>query len=336
MLMSAPSQPSIVDILSDAYARLNRAAWIVAIPLVLNVALWYAPAVSFAPLLNQSAQLLRDMQPDDAPESTAEIRQIRDQTITVLEELGSDDMRPQLAWLNAVPYTIYGFRAGGASADAVGLPFINAQPAKVDPATAIWVEGFGDVARSFLVVNVVGLFMTALYLLLVAGSVRDSAPMDKFGGQLLLTMGRLLLYALTITAIAVVLLIPLSIFTFLLISLNPAFGAFVLLAGSAIWLWAGIYLGFTRELMVLNDYGPFQAIRASITLVRTSFWRVVSFVGVLLVVVAGMGIVLAGMIGTQAGLIGAIIVSAYLMSGISVARMRFVQLHQGAPTVHIV
>jgi hypothetical protein len=148
-------------------------------------------------------------------------------------------------------------------------------------------------------------------------------------------MGRLLLYALTITAIAVALLIPLSIFTFLLISLNPAFGAFVLLAGSAIWLWAGIYLGFTRELMVLNDYGPFKAIRASITLVRTSFWRVVSFVGVLLVVVAGVGIVLAGLIGTQAGLIGAIVISAYLMSGISVARMRFVQLHQAAPTVQI-
>jgi hypothetical protein len=58
-------------------------------------------------------------------------------------------------------------------------------------------------------------------------------------------------------------------------------------------------------------------------------------VGVLLVVVAGVGIVLAGLIGTQAGLIGAIVISAYLMSGISVARMRFVQLHQGAPTVQI-
>jgi hypothetical protein len=244
-------------------------------------------------------------------------------------------MRPQLAWLNAVPYTIYGFRAGGASAESVGLPFINAQPAKIDPNTAIWVESFGDVVRSFLVVNVVGLFSTALYLLLVAGSVRSDNPQGTFGSQLILTMGRLLLYALTITAIAVALLIPLSIFTFLLISLNPAFGAFVLLAGSAIWLWAGIYLGFTRELMVLNDYGPFKAIRASITLVRTSFWRVVSFVGVLLVVVAGVGIVLAGLIGTQAGLIGAIVISAYLMSGISVARMRFVQLHQGAPTVQI-
>jgi hypothetical protein len=48
-----------------------------------------------------------------------------------------------------------------------------------------------------------------------------------------------------------------------------------------------------------------------------------------------VGIVLAGLIGTQAGLIGAIVISAYLMSGISVARMRFVQLHQAAPTVQI-
>jgi len=333
--MSAPTQLSIVEILSDAYARLNRAAWIVAIPLVLNAVLWYGPTVSFAPLLNQTAQLLLDMQPDNAPESTAEIRQIRDQTVAVLQELGADDMRPQLAWLNAVPYTIYGFRAGGASADALGLPFINAQPAKIVKGTSFSVEGLADLVSSFVVVNIVGLIISALYLQLLAGSVRTTVPPRGFASRVAVTMGWLLLYALTITAIAVVLLIPLSIFTFLLISLNPAFGAFVLLAGSAIWLWAGIYLGFTRELMVLNDYGPIQAIRASVTMVRASFWRVMSLVSILLVVVAGMGIVMAGMIGTQAGLIGAIVVSAYLMSGVSLARMRFVQLHQVAASVRL-
>ncbi|MFM2309477.1 MAG: hypothetical protein RLY87_1598 [Chloroflexota bacterium] len=333
--MTAPAQPSIVDILSDAYARLNRSAWIVAIPLLVNLMLWYGPTVSFAPLFTQAAQLLREIQPDTAPESTGEVRQIRDQTILVLEELGSDDMRQQLGWLNAVPYTIYGFRAGGASAEALGVPFVNAQPAKIDPATTFWVEDVGDFVVSFAVVNVVGLVMSALYLQLLAMAVRTSTPPHGFVARVVVTIGRLLLYALTMTAIAVVLLIPLSIFTFLLISLNPAFGAFVLLAGSAIWLWAGIYLGFTRELMVLNDYGPFQAIRASISLVRVSFWRVLSLVSMILVVVAGVGIIFAGMIGTTPGLLGAIIVSAYLMSGLSLARMRFVQLHQiaAAPRV---
>ena len=325
--MSAPTQQSIVDILSDAYARLNRSAWIVVIPLVLNLLLWYGPAVSFAPLFLQSAQLLREMQPDDAPESTGEVRQIRDQTILVLQELGSDDMRPQLAWLNSVPYTIYGFRPGGASADAIGLPFVSAQPAKINPATAFSVEGLTDVAISFAMVNLVGLVLSGCYLQLLAMAVQTTPSSRGVLDAIVVTMGR---YALTITAIAVVLLIPLSIFTFLLISLNPAFGAFVLLAGSAIWLWAGIYLGFTRELMVLNDYGPFQAIRASITLVRASFWRVMSLVSVLLIVVAGVGIIFAGMIGTMPGLIGTIIVSAYLMSGLSLARMRFVQTHQVA------
>ena len=333
--MTAPSQPSIVDILSDAYARLNRSAWIVVIPLLLNVVLWYGPTVSFAPLFTQSAQLLREMQPDSAPESTGEVRQIRDQTILVLEELGSDDMRPILGWLNSVPYTIYGFRAGGASAEALGLPFVNAQPVKINPATTFWVEDVADFALSFAIVNIIGLILTAVYLQLLGTAVRTTAPADGFVRRVLVTMGRLLLYALTMTAIGVVVLIPLSIFTFLLISLNPAFGAFVLLAGSAIWLWAGIYLGFTREFMVLNDYGPIQAIRASITLVRASFWRVLSLVSMVLIVVAGTGIIFAGMIGTTPGLIGAIIVSAYLMSGLSLARMRFVQLHQVTATPRI-
>ena len=333
--MTAPSQPSIVDILSDAYARLNRSAWIIAIPLFLNLVLWYGPTVSFAPLFTQSAQLLRDMQPDTAPDSTGEVRQIRDQTILVLQELGTDDMRPQLGWLNAVPYTIYGFRAGGASADAIGLPFINAQPAKIDATKTFLVTNVADFALSFVVVNIIGLVLSALYLQLLASAVRATPPEHGVVGSVFVTMGRLLLYALTITAIGVVLLIPLSIFTFLLISLNPAFGAFVLLAGSAIWLWAGIYLGFTRELMVLNDYGPFQAIRASIRMVRVSFWRVLSLVSVVLIVVAGVGIIFAGMIGTMPGLIGAIVISAYLMSGVSLARMRFVQLHQVTATPRI-
>lgn len=332
--MSASPQPTIVDILSESYARLNRVAWIVAIPLLLNAVLWFGPTVSFAQLFTQSADMLREMQPDTGTDTTPEMLQIRDQTIAVLQELGSDDMRPQLAWLNVVPYTIYTFRPGGASAEALGLPFVTAQPAKIDPETAYFVDGFGSVVTVFVVINLIAVVLSALYLQLVAAASQSGSSSQTdtayvhFANKYLRTLGRLLLYAVAIVAVGVLLIIPVSIFTVLLVSLNPAFGAFVLFLCSAMWLWATIYIGFTREYMVLYDIGPFQAVKASIALVRGAFWRVLGFLGVMLVVAAGTGIIFAGMIGTDAGLIGAVIVSAYLMSGLSLARMRFVQLHR--------
>jgi hypothetical protein len=331
--MSAPSQPTIVDILSDAYARLNRNLWIVLIPLAINAALWFGPAVSFAQIFTDAAVLLREAQPDDAPTTTPEMLQIRDQTIAVLDELGADDMRPWLAWLNVVPYAIYGFRAGGASGEGLGLPFVTAQPAKIDPETAIFVDGFGGLVTVFALVNLIGLLASTLYLVLVARSWRRDGAIGELLMAIPKTLARLLLYPLAVVVVGLLVLIPVSIFGVLLMTLNPAFGAFLFFIGSAFWLWATIYIGFTRECMVLHDVGPFQAIKASIALVRGAFWRVLGFLGLMMVVAAGSGIIFAGLVDSTAGRVGVVLASAYLFSGLSLARMRFVQLHtfvQGA------
>ena len=69
--------PSIVDILSDAFAALNRAPWVLLVPLFINAYLWFGAGVSLAPLVAQTSAMVREIQPDGA--STSDIKDVREQ-----------------------------------------------------------------------------------------------------------------------------------------------------------------------------------------------------------------------------------------------------------------
>ena len=93
------TQIGIVDILSDAYAKLNRIPLIILIPLLLNAYLWFGPGISIAPLVTQTQALVRELQPDAS--GPADVTEMRDQTLGLLAQLAKEDIRGQVAWLNA-------------------------------------------------------------------------------------------------------------------------------------------------------------------------------------------------------------------------------------------
>ncbi|NBU65341.1 MAG: hypothetical protein EBS29_12715, partial [Chloroflexia bacterium] len=128
------------------------------------------------------------------------------------------------------------------------------------------------------------------------------------------------------------LFIPLSIFVMLLFGASPAFGAFVVFIGAGVWLWVGIYIGFTREVMVLAQIGPIRAVQASVQIVRVSFWRTLALLMILLVIAAGSGVIFTGLIDSLIGRIAVVVVGTYLMTGLVMARLRFVQLQLSQTT----
>ena len=319
------TQIGIVDILSDAYAKLNRVPLIILIPLLLNAYLWFGPGVSIAPLVTQTQALVREIQPDGS--GPADVTEMRDQTLGLLAQLAKEDIRGQVAWLNVVPYTIYSFRATGASADALGLPYVMAMPAPSIDETAGMVADGGAFLGWVFIINVVSLLLSALFLEGARSAVQGSIEWSQFAGQVARVMARLALYAVLIAGVVALLLIPLSIFALLLFSASPALGAFFVFIGAGAWLWASIYIGFTREIMVLQQIGPIRAIQMSVRLVRVTFWRTLMLLLMLLVIAAGSGIIFESLMGTLAGRVASIIVSAYLLTGLVMARMRFVQHH---------
>ncbi|MFM7678061.1 MAG: hypothetical protein ACKO83_04345 [Roseiflexaceae bacterium] len=316
---------SIVDILSDAYAKINRAPWVLVIPLILNAYLWFGGGISIAPLVTETQALLREIQPDaSTPDDVAEMRE---QTIGLLAQLAREDIRGQVAWLNVVPYTIYSFRAAGASAEALGLPYIMALHAPTVDANAWIVADAGSFLGLIVLINWVALVLSAIFLAGMRNAAIDAPQSHDFVHQVARVMTVLFLYVMLVIGVVGLSLIPLSIFLLLLLSASPALGAFFVFVGAGAWLWASIYIGFTREIMVLEQVGPIRGIQMSVRLVRVNFWRTLSFLFMLLVIVAGSGIIFEGLIGTFAGQVASIIVSAYLLTGLVMARMRFVQYH---------
>lgn len=324
-MTDTPTQIGIVDILSDAYAKLNRAPWIVIVPLLLNAYLWFGAGISVAPLVTETQALLREIEPDTS--ASADIAEMREQTIGLLAQLAKEDIRGQVAWLNVVPYTIYSFRAAGASADALGLPYVMATPAPTVDDSAWVVADAGAFLGWIVLINMVALVLSAIFLTGMRNVARDIQQWDDFLSQVLRIITVLFLYVMLVIGVVGLALIPLSIFTLLLLSASPALGAFFVFIGAGAWLWASIYIGFTREIMVLEQVGPIRGIQMSIRMVRVHFWRTLGFLLTLLVIAAGSGIIFESLIGTFAGRVASVIVSAYLLTGLVMARMRFVQYH---------
>lgn len=316
---------SIVDILSDAYAKINRAPWVLVIPLILNAYLWFGGGISIAPLVTETQALLREIEPDTP--TPDDVAAMREQTIGLLAQLAREDIRGQVAWLNVVPYTIYSFRAAGASAEALGLPYIMALHAPNVDANAWVVADAGSFLGLIVLINVVALVLSAIFLAGMRNAAIDAPQAHDFVHQVIRVMTVLFLYVMLVIGVVGLSLIPLSIFLLLLLSASPALGAFFVFVGAGAWLWASIYIGFTREIMVIEQVGPIRGIQMSVRLVRMNFWRTLSFLLMLLVIVAGSGIIFEGLIGTVAGRMVSIIVSAYLLAGLVMARMRFVQYH---------
>lgn len=332
--MTNPTTPSsIVDILSDAYAALNRAPWVLLVPLLINAYLWFGPGISLAPILAQTSAMVREIQPAGA--STTDVADVRDQTLLILDEIAKVDMRGQLAWLNTVPYTIYTFRTAGASADALGLPYIVAMSVPLAANNTVQIADSLALFGWIVIINMVTLVASGIFLELARGGVTRRPDWRQVPLRSARTIAMLLLYALLLAAVIVLLLIPLTIFVMLLFGVSPAFGAFVVFIGAGIWLWVGIYIGFTREIMVLSQIGPIRAVQASVRIVRVAFWRTLALLMILLVIAAGSGVIFTGLIGSLIGRIAVVVIGTYLMTGLVLARVRFVQLqlNQPAPVV---
>jgi hypothetical protein len=315
--------PSIVDILSDAYAALNRAPWVLLVPLLLNAYLWFGAGVSLAPLVAQTSAMVREIQPDGA--STSDIKDVREQSLLLLDEIAKLDMRGQLAWLNVVPYTIYTFRTTGASAEALGLPYIVAMSVPLRPNDTVQIADAVALFGWIVIINVVALIASGVFLELARGGVTRMPDWPQAPLRMARTVAVLLLYALLIAAVVALLLIPLTIFVMLLFGVSPAFGAFVVFIGAGVWLWVGIYIGFTREIMVLSQIGPIRAIQTSVQIVRVSFWRTLALLMILLVIAGGSGVILTGLIDSFIGRIAVVVIGTYLTTGLVMARLRFVQ-----------
>jgi hypothetical protein len=320
LTITKPQNATLIDSIGEGYAAINRRPWIVLLPVVLNLYLWFGAQLSFGPLFTNISSLLKSLQPNLLDQSEMQ---------TMFDELlagGSVDLRPQLAALNLVPtlrqYVVGTVDTGAGSA---GVPVVQEVPRLIDPqrADTIQVSTAGEAMLAFLVLNALAVTLSAVFLTQVGAAVRRSwlpggglGPALRVGLAILGSIGAIL-------GVALALGLPFIFFATLLMFLNQTLGLLALELLFVIGFWVRIYIGFYPEAIVVGGQGPLRAIYTSFNVVRRNFWGTLGFLAISLIISLGSGVIWHRLVGTTAGLIVAIVGSAYIGSGLLAARMAF-------------
>src|SRR5215510_2003284 len=97
LTVNKPQTTSLIDTLSEGYAAINRRPWLVLLPLLLNLYIWFGTQLSFAPLLTDLSALMR-LRASPAQQN-AGAAEWADQ----MRAIGALDMRQAIAQLNFIP-----------------------------------------------------------------------------------------------------------------------------------------------------------------------------------------------------------------------------------------
>ncbi len=311
----------IIDSLSAGYRFLGRRVYLLLVPVALDLLLWLAPRLSIAPLLDRLAAAYDEMAalafqstgPAAAP-GTADMAAMAQSTTVLLRELGAV-MNLWSALVSGVLLHVPSLLATAALPPARG-GLLEVESGWV--ALGIW-----------LLLALVGLLLGVLYLELLARVLPlGASPKPASSGALLQAVlrhtGRVLGFVLLVGMGAALAMLPLTLIAGLLALVAPgvASGMMILMGGALFVLF--VYLYFVTAAIVLDDLPVLGAMATSVRLVRTYFFPVLGFALLVTIISAGMGILLDRVAALQpVGTIGAILLNAYIGTGLSMALLVF-------------
>jgi hypothetical protein len=323
LTVTKPQNATLIDSISEGYAAINRRPWLLLVPLLLNIYLWFGAQLSFGPLFNSVYSVLKSIQPGLVDQNEMQVLYDR------LLANGSVDLRAQLTFLNYVP-TLRQYVIGSDSeAGVASVPAIVEPPRLIDArrVDTIEVATVGGALLAFLTLNTLALAVSAVFLAQVGAAIRHPRGarwLPRGGLSAAPRVGLAILGAVgIILGVTLALGLPFLFFAYLLIFLSPTIGLLALELLFVIGFWVNIYIGFYREAIVIHDQGPLRAIYTSFNVVRRNFWGTLGFLALSLIISLGSGVIWHRLVGSTAGLIVALVGSAYIGSGLLAARMAF-------------
>src|SRR5919108_2490250 len=171
LTIKKPQTTTLIDTFSEGYAAINRRPWLVLVPILLNLYLWFGAHLSFGPLIADLHMAMRRLEGGTAEES-----ELRAQYTDQLLALGQVDMRQQIAVLNFIPTLTTNVVTSVDSGDgSQGFPMIQSVPQLIDTqrTDTIKVSSVPGALLAFLLLNTLVLPLSAVFLTLVAAAVRS-------------------------------------------------------------------------------------------------------------------------------------------------------------------
>jgi hypothetical protein len=308
------AQPTgVIETLSAGYSAVNHHLWILLLPILLDVFLWFGPHVSYSPLVGpvvtHATEWTRQVAlgPRRAPSSPDLLKRL-DETRQWLIE-GADEV-------NGLALMAWG---------PIALPSLGGLPSPNDELA--FVSGWGDAL--VLVVACIGVSLLLggwFYGSLAAASSGAPAGPLAAGRRTpravidVLGLVGVVLGAMLLLGLPVLLLIG---FTAEVSPPVAVLGGVLLAAGA---LFASVHLFFAIDAIFVSKAGPLAAIQRSVGLVRQHLRPSVALIGLTWLILAGMDRVwdiLANSLQSPYGVALSIFGNAYIASGLIAAGMIF-------------
>lgn len=276
----------IVDTLSEGLAVVGRHPWLLLLPLLLDLFLWWGPPLSLAPGLIDwllSPFNLQDLEAaGELPPTLAS-----DMTLLVGE------MRALLAGIN-----IWALLAS----PLLFLPSIMGAFPPVAP--GLLLSNLLVVAMLTAAIALVGLWVSMVWLHWVAGAIPRNAAdgQGSEGRQIGLALGAAGLSTLRFVALLLALIVAffglllpasfaVALVTLLMPGIGSAMGSLLTLAMSWLGLWVALHLFFVPAALVYDGAGILAAGKRSVLLVRRHFWSALGFIGLTTLLDVGFGLI---------------------------------------------
>jgi hypothetical protein len=293
---------SLVDTLGTGFRALNRALPALLAPLALDLWYWLGPHISLRPLVDRIRAAF-----DPA---TWRLLQSRVDPALISDRPFDLKLGARIEALLPFWSHVYTLEPAGAA------------PQPITPATW-YVGGFLTLLGAVVAINLALTFLTIVFLMPLADSVRDGAPSRSW----IRRVGRAWLAQLAVIGIVLALLMvigfPLLTIAGVLTNISPGLGNFVAIFAMAVLLWIIFTSSFAYDAIVLSGAGPIGAMLASLLVIRKSFWSAVRLYLLNFFILAGLNVVWQGLMTSVPGMVVAMITSAYVGAGLVAAHLVF-------------
>jgi hypothetical protein len=267
----AAARPAgLIDTLWSGFDLIHRHAWLLVLPIIVDVFMWLGPQISVAPVVDAWAASAGVSTSGDEVIGRA-MDEARGSAIELIR--GSDAIkRYNLVSLVAVP--------------VIGIPSFRAGVPGEGPVLHLRSEGVTTAA--VIAIGALGLALAALFYGLVGHVVREGrlqprrylADAPAITGAVFALFGLLLLVALGVG-------VPLGALLAILNTVSPMVTGIVGPIIAGVLLWGFIYLFFTTDALFVTRSRPVSAVQNSILVVRANFWSTLGFIALILVISGG-------------------------------------------------
>ena len=300
----------VIDSLSAGYRFLGRRLDLLLVPILLDLLFWLGPRLSIAPMFKQAAAFYT--QASDLEGIPPDVVRMSQEMATNLTQLGEQsNLLGVLAnsSLLHVPSLL------------AGSPPISDRVIMIEspPAALLLLVAFSLLGILFGVI-----YMNMLARTLPIGDGPKVANAGEFFGLVLRHWVLVLLYVVLVVVALVVGSIPITLLVTLLSLLSPVFGSLVLMMFFGTLFVLLFYLYFVTAALIMDNLSVWRAVVQSFVVIRNNFWATLGFVVLTSVIGLGFAFIMASVADmTPVGTVAAILIYAYIGSGLAMALLVF-------------